>query len=98
MSASTPAPPPVKPSRLSKWHRTILSFCFIVFAGELGLCLVLLPWLSNWGVSYIPMHMPKLASMWMSPYFRGFLSGLGLLNIYVALAELNRLIRLLLRK
>ena len=26
----------------------------------------------------------------MSPYFRGALSGLGLLNIYVALAEAGR--------
>jgi hypothetical protein len=64
-----------------------------VFAGELGLCLIVLPWLSSWDVSYIPLHSPKLSDIWMSPYFRGLLSGLGLLNVYVALSEAVRLVK-----
>jgi hypothetical protein len=64
-----------------------------VFAGELGLCLIVLPWLSNWDVSYIPVHSPKLSDIWMSPYFRGLLSGLGLLNVYVALSEAARMVK-----
>jgi hypothetical protein len=71
----------------------VLSICFVVFAGELGLCLIVLPWLSNWDMSYIPVHSPKLSDVWMSPYFRGLLSGLGLLNLYVALAETARIVR-----
>ena len=29
----------------------------------------------------------RFAALWLSPYFRGALSGLGLLNIYIAVAE-----------
>lgn len=87
------SPPPVTANRFQKWHRVVLTICFIVFAGELGLCLIVLPWLSNWEMSYIPVHSPKLFDLWMNPYFRGMLSGLGLLNVFVALAETWRLIR-----
>jgi hypothetical protein len=93
MSTPASSPPAPKISVLQKWHRLVLSICFIVFAGELGLCLIVLPWLSNWDISYIPMHIARFSDVWMSPYFRGLLSGLGLLNFYVALAETGRLIR-----
>ena len=89
---STPSEPP-KINRFHKWHRVVLGICFVAFAGELGLCLVILPWLSNWEISYIPVHSPRLSDIWMSPYFRGMLSGLGLLNVYVALAETGKLLR-----
>jgi hypothetical protein len=71
----------------------VLSVCFVLFAGELGLCLIVLPWLSNWEMSYIPIHSQLLSKAWMSPYFRGLLSGLGLLNVYVALGEAARIVR-----
>jgi hypothetical protein len=73
---------------LVKWHRRVLTFCFIIFAFEIGAFLLVFPWLSNWNLNWIPIHRPGWTDLWMSPYFRGALSGLGLLNIYVALAEL----------
>ena len=36
---------------------------------------------------------PEFTSLWMSRYFRGALSGLGLLNLYIAFAELLRQVR-----
>jgi hypothetical protein len=96
MSTPTSAPPTT--SKFHKWHRVILTICFIIFAGELGFVLVALPWLSNWDTSYVPMHFPKLADIWENYYFRGVLSGLGFLNIYVALAEVKRLIQIWLSK
>jgi hypothetical protein len=71
-----------------RWHRRILGFCLVIFAFELGVFLLVFPWLDNWDLSWIPVHSPKLSGIWMSPYFRGALSGLGVLDIYVALAEL----------
>jgi hypothetical protein len=85
--------PSLKATKFQNWHRVVLSICFVVFAGELGFCLIVLPWLSNWDMSYIPVHNAKLADIWMNHYFRGMLSGLGLLNIYVALSETRRLVR-----
>ncbi|MBV8807497.1 MAG: hypothetical protein JO033_02385 [Acidobacteriaceae bacterium] len=93
MSASpvTPAPPPpIKPSGFAKWHRRVLAICLIVFTFEVGLFLVVFPWLRSWELSWIPTHSPHLAGIWLSPYFRGALSGLGLLNLYVAVAEAVR--------
>ncbi len=88
---TTPAsPPPAKQSRFVRWHRRILAFCLIVFAFELGIFLIVFPWLNNWDLSWVPVHAPRLLHVWMSRYFRGALSGLGLLNVYVALAELLR--------
>ncbi len=93
MSSPTSSPPGSKVNRFQKWHQLVLSLCLIAFAGELGLCLIVLPWLSNWDASYIPMHSQRLSNLWMSPYFRGVLSGLGLLDLYVALAETGKVVR-----
>ena len=77
-----------KPGRAVKWHRRVLAFCFIIFAFEIGIFLVVFPWLRNWNLNWVPIHWPGLTSIWRNPYFRGALTGLGLLNIYVSLAEL----------
>ncbi len=92
---STPAstPPDEKVAKLHRWHRLILSICFVIFAGELGFCLIVLPWGSSWEMSYIPVHSPRFSNLWMSLYFRGALSGLGLLDVYVAIAEAGRFVR-----
>jgi hypothetical protein len=87
------APSPVKPARFLKWHRRILGLCLVIFASELGLFLLVFPWLSNWDSSWIPLHSARFAALWRSPYFRGALGGLGLLNLYVAGAESLRQIR-----
>ena len=85
--SATPAPPPVKPSRFVRWHRRVLGLCLVLFAFELGLFLLVFPWLRTWEMSWVPVHSRRFAAVWMSPYFRGLLSGLGLLNVYVAVVE-----------
>jgi hypothetical protein len=96
MSAShrlqTPAParPPEgpRPARLHRWHKRLLGFCFAVFAVELGLFLLIFPWMPAWDLNWVPLQSPRLRDIWLSPYLRGALSGLGLLNLYGGLAEL----------
>lgn len=100
MSAPTtpsapPAESPSKPSRFLKWHRRVLGFCLFLFALEIGLFLLVFPWRPEWEMSWIPVHSPKSVEVWMSPYFRGALSGLGLLNLYVALSELVKQVKAL---
>lgn len=82
-------------SRVLRWHRRVLGFCLVIFALELGLFLLFFPWRRDWEMSWIPVHSPKLAAVWMSSYFRGAISGLGLLNIAVAFTEFKRLVRTL---
>jgi hypothetical protein len=93
------APPPADPEstqptrRLLKWHRRVLGICFAIFALEVGIFLFVFPWLRSWDLSWVPLQSPQLRTIWMSPYFRGALSGLGSLNLYVGVSELGRQLR-----
>ena len=88
MQSAQASPPSAQPTRFVKWHRRVLGFCLAIFAFELGLFLVIFPWLGNWDLSWVAVHSPGLSAFWMSHYFRGAISGLGLLNIYIAVVEL----------
>lgn len=93
MSSPTTAPPNIEPPKFLRWHRRVLGICLIVFAFEIGLFLTVFPWLSAWSMNWVPVHSERFSDLWMSPYLRGFISGLGLLNIYIALAEAARQLR-----
>ena len=92
---SVPVP---ESSRFLRWHHRFLGFCLVIFAFELGLFLVVFPWLKSWSLSWVPVHSPQFAALWMSRYVRGALSGLGLLNIYIAILELLRQLKSLFRQ
>ena len=92
---SAAASAPSKPTGIMRWHRRLLAFCLIILAFELGLFLLVFPWLRAWGTNWVPVHSRHFAPFWMSAYFRGAVSGLGLLNIYVSLAEAARQLKLL---
>jgi hypothetical protein len=77
-------------ARFLRWHRRILGICLVIFAFELGLVLLVFPWLTDWDLNWLPLHSRFLAGVWLNTYFRGALSGLGLLNIYVAFVEAGR--------
>ena len=74
-------------------NKRVFGFCLVIFAFELGLFLVIFPWLRAWELNWVPLHSATYAAIWSSPYFRGALSGLGVLNIYIALLELVRQLR-----
>ncbi|MGA8026250.1 MAG: hypothetical protein WB992_03835 [Bryobacteraceae bacterium] len=97
MSAPPPVapvtPPAAKPRHFLRWHRRILGFCLVVFAFEVGLFLLVFPWLDNWDLNWIPVHSHRFSDLWMSRYFRGAISGLGLLNIYIALMEFAKQVK-----
>jgi hypothetical protein len=90
LSTAGVTPPPSSGTHFVRWHRRVLGICLIIFAFELGLFLIVFPWLPNWDLNWIPLHSPFLSSLWLNQYFRGALSGLGLLNIYVAVLEAGR--------
>jgi hypothetical protein len=76
------------------WYSKLLSLCFIVFCFEIGVFLVVFPWLDNaWEANQVANFAPWLADIWGNPFFRGALSGLGLVNIYISFLELLRLLR-----
>jgi hypothetical protein len=73
------------------WHRISLRVLLILFCFEVGVFLLLLPWLDSWEKNYLAYG--RLHSVWANSYFRGAISGLGVVNIYIALAELANLLR-----
>ncbi len=68
---------------------------FILICLEIGLLLVALPWLDSpsWSENFLLVwlvdrtNLPTLGHVVASGYFRGAVSGLGLLNIFLALYE-----------
>ena len=80
--------------RARTWQSRLLSICFIIFTFEVGLFLVIVPWMEeSWSLNTIQELAPALQSVWIDPYFRGAITGLGLVNIYIACGEVLRLFR-----
>jgi hypothetical protein len=57
---------------------------------ELGLILVLVPWSDVWEVNYFLYQYPSLGFFMKSPFLRGAVSGLGLINVMLALGAFRR--------
>jgi hypothetical protein len=92
-----PAPPQleVEPPRRSRtWQSRLLRICFVIFTFEIGAFLVVIPWMEeSWNLNAIQQLAPALQRIWIDPYFRGAITGLGLVNIYIACQEVFRLFR-----
>lgn len=78
---------------MNHWSRKLWSILFIVFCLEIGLFLLIYPWTDMWGDNMFLSMAPRWNTLWFSGYFRGLLSGLGALNVYIAVVEIIRLRR-----
>lgn len=61
---------------------------FVALLLESGLLLILIPWSTFWDRNYFVDLSPMVRSFLTSNYLRGAVSGLGLVNVWSALAEL----------
>jgi hypothetical protein len=78
----------------SAWQGRLLGISFAIFAFEIGLFLVIFPWMGDsWDLNYFQSLSPVFQNVWDEPYFRGAISGLGFLNIYIAMLQIARLFR-----
>ncbi|MCC7235892.1 MAG: hypothetical protein IT163_11350 [Bryobacterales bacterium] len=87
----------MNPAAPTPWHHVLARLLFALFLCELGLFLIIYPWLDVWATNrFATFGGDTLASanfaglwrrMWISPYFRGAISGLGFVNIYISLLE-----------
>ena len=85
--------PPPTPDHNDSWAAKLLKLCFVIFCFEIGVFLVVFPWLEYWNTSTVALSAPWLTDIWGSPYLRGALSGLGVVNICISFLEIRRLIR-----
>jgi len=78
------------------WFQRFSSIVFIIFCFELGLFLLIYPWTDGWTSNYFAWAItgtaqPVWHSFWANAYVRGAVSGIGILNLWIAMAEVFRL-------
>ena len=86
-----------------RWHHKLTGLMIAISCFVMGVFLVCIPWTDAWASNYFAFIQPssyREASwaewwrhLWTSPYFRGAVSGLGLVNILVSFVEVLRLRR-----
>ena len=81
---------PVDTTPILSWHQKLWRVIFIVFCFELGIFLLVFPWLDYWDNNSIAGLSPRLEDLWQSTYFRGALSGLGVVNLLISFGEVFR--------
>jgi hypothetical protein len=57
---------------------------------ELGLMLILVPWSTVWEINYFLYQYPALGVIVKNFFLRGAISGLGLINVFLALEAFRR--------
>jgi hypothetical protein len=58
-----------------------------------GMILVVVPWSALWDSNYLLQPYPSVRALLLSGYMRGTVSGLGLVNIVLALDEAHQHLR-----
>ena len=84
-------------TRRGRFRRRLWIVCFAIFAFEIGAFLVVFPWMDSWSLNHLPTFFPRiqedLQDLWDAPFLKGAVSGLGLLNVYIAFRQVIGLIR-----
>ena len=60
----------------------------VVFFFEVGVVLIFIPWSAFWDRNYFAQLVPPLQATITNNFFRGAVSGLGVVNVVAGLAEL----------
>jgi hypothetical protein len=80
-------PQPQKPSQWELWRRRIFLAVVVLFWLEVGLILMVAPWTPFWENNSLLLGFPSLREFLMHEFVRGMVSGLGLVDIWLAIAE-----------
>lgn len=89
---SSGPPPPVKPRPIT-WVDKLTAILVCVFCFEVGAFLLVYPWMNAWNENYLLQINSAWTPFLLSQQFRGAISGLGMLNIFIAISEVFRLRR-----
>jgi len=85
------------PRPVYRWYHKAAAVIFIVFCLEIGVVLLVLPWSEYWDnnffAGFFSSWAPDWTGLWKNAYFRGAVSGLGIINILISFTELFRMRR-----
>jgi hypothetical protein len=66
------------------WQRRLLRISLALFTFEIGIFLALFPWTESWNLNWFQTLTPFLQNLWQQGAFKGAVTGLGFVNIYIA--------------
>lgn len=93
-SFQPPSGPPEAEPRQASFLEKLSAVLFCIFCLEVGLFLLFYPWLDAlWSRNWLLRLNPEWHAIVMSEHFRGAISGLGVLNLFIAVIEITRLRR-----
>ena len=80
-------PPAEKPSRPNRWLQRLWLVVFVLFCLEVGIILSVLPWTRLWTDNSLLLSYPAVREFLNYGFVRGLVSGLGLVDIWMGVAE-----------
>lgn len=98
---SSQSPPQASPAARNglSWFDRFSYVIYVLFTLEIGLFLLIYPWMHPiWSQNFLFHLSPQWHPLFMSNYFRGAISGLGVLNLYISAAHALRLKDVLFRR
>lgn len=90
---SAPPPPAVEPAprRIPRWLERVELFLRVMLRMYIGLAVCYAPWShAFWDQNPLFLHFPALSSYAANGAVKGVVSGLGLLNLWIAFHEVIR--------
>jgi hypothetical protein len=82
--------PPQRLGQIPRWLLIMEIALFVILRLYVGALVVLLPWRSIWTANAWINNWPHVANFITQGWVRGLVSGLGLLNIWIAFSVLFR--------
>ena len=67
----------------------VLRAILVVLCFEMGALLLYIPWTAFWEQNYFLNHFPTLMPLLLHPSFRGAVSGIGVLDIILAIGMIG---------
>ena len=64
-----------------------LAVLYILFCLEIGICLLVFPWMNLWANNFFVGHYPWVASLARNYFVRGAISGIGVADMWLAFYE-----------
>jgi hypothetical protein len=91
---TTPLPAEINPqgggktlARIAELIRKSLYFGYILLSLEIGMFLLCLPWMPSWENNYLLYLYPQIRPVVANAFFKGFVLGLGIVNILIGIYE-----------
>jgi len=74
-------------SRLELWLHRVTVLLFVFVCAVVGVLLIILPWRPEWTDNRLLLTYPSLRAVVANGFFRGFCTGLGVLDIWIGFWE-----------